>query len=190
MTSAVYWALLGLVIERPSYGLELYNRYQRVYADVLPVSGESHIYTALTQLESRGFIEIVPGVTGLVRQPKPHYQATVVGLRGFEDWCVEQIETQRRSQELWARQLAIFSHDPATALHILGRYRRQHLKAASETARRSEGAVTDSRVALIEELVAVQQRIADGGMLSWLRFAYARFEDRAGSVAQDDPARA
>jgi DNA-binding PadR family transcriptional regulator len=189
MSSAVYWALLGLVIERPSYGLELYNRYQRVYAKVLPVSGESHIYTALTALEKRGFIETVPGIGGVARQPKPHYQATALGVRSFEDWCVERIETQRRSQELWARQLAIFAHDPATALHVLGRYRRQYLKTAGQTGSRPEGSVTDSRGALIEELVAEQLRIADGGMLSWLRFAYARFEDRAGSVAHDDPPR-
>lgn len=189
MTSAVYWALLGLVIERPSYGLELHNRYQRVYADVLPVSGESHIYKALDELESRKFIETIPGIGGVGRQPKPHYQGTVLGVRSFEDWCVEQIDTQRRSQELWARQLAIFSRDPATALHVLGRYRRQYLKTVSQAGSQPEGAVTDSRVALIEELVSEQQRIAAGGMLSWLRFAYARFEDRAGSVAHDDPPR-
>ncbi len=54
MTSPVYWVLLGLVIERPSYGLEYYHRYQRVYGDVHPVRSESHIYTALNALRGPG----------------------------------------------------------------------------------------------------------------------------------------
>jgi DNA-binding PadR family transcriptional regulator len=131
MTSVVYWVLLGLVIERSSYGLELYNRYQRLYADLLPVSSSSHIYTALDELQSRGFIETVPGV-GVGRQPKPHYRATPLGTSSFEDWYVEQMDLQRRSLELWARQLAIFANDPAVALRMIGRFRREYLESASQ----------------------------------------------------------
>ncbi|HTC58811.1 MAG TPA: PadR family transcriptional regulator [Solirubrobacteraceae bacterium] len=184
MTSVVYWAVLGLVIERPSYGLELYNRYQRLYADLLPVSGSSHIYTALDELESRGFIETIPEV-GTGRQPKPHYRVTAPGTSHFEDWYVEQMDAQRRSLELWARQLAIFAHHPVTAINLIGRFRREYLEKAGQIGRGSEGSVGGSRGALIDELVAEQQRIAAGGMLSWLRFARARFEQRARSVTGD-----
>jgi len=184
MTSVVYWAVLGLVIERPSYGLELYNRYQRLYADLLPISGSSHIYTALDELESRGFIETIPEV-GAGRQPKPHYRVTPPGTSHFEDWYVEQMDAQRRSLELWARQLAIFAHDPVTAIDLIGRFRREYLDKAGQIGRGSEVSVGGSRGALIDELVAEQQRIAAGGMLSWLRFANARFEQRARSVAGD-----
>jgi DNA-binding PadR family transcriptional regulator len=184
MTSVVYWAVLGLVIERPSYGLEFYNRYQRLYADLLPVSGSSHIYTALDELEGRGFIETAPEV-GTARQPKPHYRATSLGMSNFEDWYVEQMDAQRRGLELWARQLAIFAHDPATAVGLIGRFRRKYLEKAGQIGREPEGSVDGSRGALIDELVAEQQRIAAGGMLSWLRFANARFQERARSVASD-----
>jgi len=187
MTSVVYWAVLGLVIERPSYGLELYNRYQRLYADLLPISGSSHIYTALDELESRGFIETIPEVaTG--RQPKPHYRVTTLGISHFEDWYVEQMDAQRRSLELWARQLAIFAHDPTTAIDLIRRFRREYLAKAGQIGQGPQGSIGASRGALIDELVAEQQRIAAGGMLSWLRFANARFEQRARSIAGDDPA--
>ncbi len=186
MSSTVYWAVLGLVIERPSYGLELYNRYQRLYADLLPVSGSSHIYTALDELENRGFIETIPEVwTG--RQPKPHYRVTLLGANSFEDWYVEQTDAQRRSLELWARQLAIFAHDPAVAVGLIGRFRREYLENAGQIGLEPGGSVDGSRGALIDELVAEQQRIAAGGMLSWLRFANARFEDRARSIGNDGP---
>jgi DNA-binding PadR family transcriptional regulator len=188
MTSVVYWVLLGLVIERPSYGLELYNRYQRLYADLLPVSGSSHIYTALDELESRGLIETIPEA-GVGRQPKPHYRVTALGASSFEDWYVEQMDLQRRSLELWARQLAIFAHDPVAALRLIGRFRREYLETAGQIGAGSAGSVSDSRGALIDELVAEQKRIAAGGMLSWLRYASARFEDRKRSLIDDDPPR-
>jgi DNA-binding PadR family transcriptional regulator len=191
MTSAVNWSLLGLVIERPSYGLEFYNRYQRKYGDVQPVSEASHIYSALDALVARGMIEKIEEVSGaeVGRQPKPRYQATPLGVRSYEAWLVDQIEVDRRRQELWVRQLAIFAHDPAAALSVLRRYRLQYLEMAAKTWGLPEGSVADSRSALIDELVAEMHRIGHGGMLSWLRFANARFEDRAGSVAHDDPPR-
>ena len=177
MTSVVYWALLGLVIERPSYGLELYNRYQRLYADLLPVSGSSHIYTALDELEDRAFIETM-SATG---QRPPAQAATTgsprLGSAAFEDWYVEQMDAQRRGLELWARQLAIFAQDPAAAIGLIARFRREYLQTVGQIGRAPRGSVDGSRGALIDELVAEQQRIAAGGMLSWLRFANARFED-------------
>jgi DNA-binding PadR family transcriptional regulator len=188
MTSPVNWAILGLVIERPSYGLELANRFQRVYADVLPVSGVSHVYAALNTLEAREMIETIPGI-GIGRQPKPHYQATLLGVRGYEDWLVEEIDAQRRRQELWVRQLAIFAHDPGAALHVLRRYEHQYLKGAGQAGHLPEGSAIDPRGELIDLLVAERQRIAVGGMLSWLRYAHARFEALARSVARDDSPR-
>ncbi len=186
MTSVVYWSVLGLVIERPSYGLEIFNRYERLYADLLPISGSSHIYTALDELQRRGLIQTVPEVaTG--RQPKPHYRVTPLGTSSFEDWCVEQMDAQSRSLELWARQLAIFAHDPAAAIRLISRFRRVYLEKVGRIGRESEGSVSGSRGALIDDLVAEQKRIAAGGMLSWFRFAIARFEDRARSIVSDGP---
>ncbi len=187
MTSPVYWAILGLVIERPSYGLEIYTRYQRLYGDALPISEASHAYTALDVLVSRGLIEKVPGL-GVGRQPKPHYRATPLGIRSYEDWLVEQIDFEDRRQEMWVRQLAVFANDPRAALNVLGRSRAQCLKSSSRRGSLSAGAAADSRSVLIDELVAERRSIGNGGMLSWLRSAIAKFEDRAGSVTHDDPA--
>jgi DNA-binding PadR family transcriptional regulator len=189
MSSQVYWALLGLVIERPSYGLELYNRYQRVYGDVHPISGESHVYSALNALEARGLIAIIPE-TESSRQPKLHYQATQSGENSYVEWLVGEVDVERRRQELWVRQLTIFAHNPRAALHILGRFERQYLKGRGQVGHQPAGRVIGARDELIDDLVCEQQRIAVGGMLMWLRHAHDRFEARAGSIARDDPPRA
>ncbi len=184
MRSEVNWALLGLVIERPSYGWELANRFQRIYDDVLPVSSESHIYSALNSLAERGMIEIVPGAE-VGRQPKPHYRATPIGVRQYEDWVVSQIDGERRRQDLWVRQLAIFAGDPAAAIRVISRFERQYLEGAGQIGRSRDGSAGDSRDELIDELVAERHRLAAGGMLSWLRFAHEKFESRAD--APSDP---
>lgn len=182
MTSEVYWALLGLAIERPSYGREYYHRYQRVYGDVHPVSSESHIYSALDALSGRGLIEEVPG-PGDSRQPKPHYRATALGVRSYVGWIVEQVEAERRRQALWVRQLAIFVDTPAVALLILDRLRDQYLAQAGRAG--SIGGAQGSREQLVEDLLAEHQRIGTGGMLKWLDHAVDSFQARLHAGCDD-----
>jgi DNA-binding PadR family transcriptional regulator len=190
MTSPVNWALLGLVIVRPSYGNEFFHRFQRTYADMLPISSPSHIYAALNALERRRLIARIPDPDAVARQPKPHYQATQSGLEGYVEWLVEQVDAERRRQELWVRQLAVFAHNPGIALDVLGRFERQYLKAAGQVGRQPAQTARGARDELIEHLVANQQRIATGAMLKWLGDAHDTFEARAKSAARDDPARA
>jgi DNA-binding PadR family transcriptional regulator len=186
MTSVIYWVVLGLVIERPSYGLELYHRFQRMYGDLLSVNSESHVYGALKSLEKRKLIVEIPG-TGSAAQPKPHYKATQHGADDYKNWLVAQVVVDEpRRQELLVRQLGIFADDPAAALRLVRSLEEQHLKSAAP-ATRLPGVPRDSRAELIEDLVAERRRLADGGMLSWLHYAEDRIEARAGRPVDDPP---
>jgi len=192
MTSRVNWALLGLVISRSSYGFELAQRFERTYGEVLRVSSGSHVYMALSQLEARGLVEIVPGAE-VRRQPKPHYRATPFGVSSYQDWLVEQVDAVSRGQELWVRQLAVFAHDPHTALGVIERVERRYQERAGRGAGPS-GLVGspghgDAQGEVVDGLVDQHRRLAVGGMLSWLRHAHARFEALAGSVVSDEPPR-
>jgi DNA-binding PadR family transcriptional regulator len=177
MTSLVNWALLGLVIERPSYGFEFANRFERVYGGVLLLSGTSQVYSALDALESRELIEIVPGTTTLGRQPRPRYQATEYGLRQYEDRLVEQADTEARRQELWVRQLGIFIRDPGAAIRVLDRFQQRYQKRAGRIGLPTSAIASSGD--LVDELVSQQQRHAVGGTLSFLGYARARFEQLA-----------
>jgi DNA-binding PadR family transcriptional regulator len=189
MTSSVNWVLLGLVIDRPSYGLELYNRFQRMYGDVLSMNSESHVYPALDRLKNRGLIEIVPGTGEVGRQPKLHYQATALGIRGYEDWLVAEINAERRRQELWVRQLEIFARDPAAALRMIGRFEREYLKGAGHTGPLPRDSASNPRTELINSLVAERQRIEEGGMVTWLQRAHDGFEELVNKAQANAPPR-
>ncbi len=134
LRSPVSWALLGLVIQRPSYGYELVQRFERTYGHVLELSSPSQIYTALDALERRELIEKLPPgeAPEISRQPKPHYRPTSLGVESHADWLIEQAHDERRRSHLFALQLAVLG--PRGALAILDRYEQVCLRDASEAA--------------------------------------------------------
>ena len=172
MRSPVSWALLGLVIQRPSYGYELVQRFERTYGDALELSSPSQIYTALDTLARKALIEKLPAErvpVGVVRQPKPHYRATAKGERDFQDWLVAQLCDERRRSRLFAHQLAVLS--PREALAVLERYEQECLKQAS---RAPMAAAEDHSLeggALAARLVGEEERLAVDARLSWIEYA-------------------
>lgn len=114
--STVNWAVLGLLIERPSYGYELYQRLERRYGSVLSPQ-ISQIYAALTALERSKLIEPLPhdgaraggdgrngsGRGAAQRQPKVHYRATPAGARAFRRWVAEGMRRDPLHGELLQR---------------------------------------------------------------------------------------
>src|ERR1700730_4770092 len=98
--SHVRWAVLGLVIQRPSYGYELAHRFDDAYGDALKLSGSSYIYTALDALQRRSMIEDIPA-TRATRQPRPRYRATDFGVLSYKERLVAEIHEDRRRSRLF-----------------------------------------------------------------------------------------
>ncbi len=196
MTSAVNWALLGLIIERPSYAYELAQRFERVYGDTLTLSSTSHVYTALGALASRALVEEFPG-SGTERQPKPHYRVTALGIDSYRDWLVAQVGEDRRRQRLFAIQLAGLARDPEAALDVLDRYRHACLEEAGPIPiptwngnRNQNGAHDHGGSELAERLLCEENRLAIGAKLSWVQYVRRELKALANGRASDEPARA
>jgi DNA-binding PadR family transcriptional regulator len=179
--SPVYWALLGLVIERAGYGYELLKRFERDFGDILPISSESHIYRALSVLESRGLIEEVPGTetsqqASSLRQPKPHYRATLAGMHGYRDWLLAQVRSDRRQSQLFMRQLAVFAREPEVGLEILERYSRACLEEAQSEPIASGDHSPDTPSGLAARLISEESRLVMEARLPWIAYARRQFE--------------
>jgi DNA-binding PadR family transcriptional regulator len=182
MRSQVYWALLGLVIERPSYGYELIARFERVYGDIVSISGPSQIYTALNVLEERTLIGgtlLASSVSGGTdRQPKRHYRATDLGREGYRAQLLVQMREARRHSQRLARQLAVFTRKPQMALEILDDLEEVCLKEAirapipSPSLRSAAG----SGSALVDRLAAEESRLAMEATIPWIEYARATFK--------------
>jgi|HubBroStandDraft_4_1064222.scaffolds.fasta_scaffold205863_1 DNA-binding PadR family transcriptional regulator len=178
MRSPVNWAVLGLTIERPSYGYEILQRFERNYGGLLKLSSPSQIYAALDSLRDRGMIEAtsepVAGVAS--RQPKLHYQATEEGIRSYEEHLVDQAEEDRRRSSLFARELAALA--PAAALAVLDRYEHVCLAQATNARPRDmEPVASGACTTLADRLAAEEERLAMEAKLPWID--YARRELRA-----------
>ncbi len=171
MQSPVNWALLGLVIERPSYAYELAQRFERAYGGALSLSSTSHAYTALDALRRRSLIEEVPG-TRAGRQPKPRYRATAKGVEGYRDWLVGQMREERRRQRLFVLELAALGSNPEVALDTLSRYEQACLQEAHETPTAPRDcAAFDAGSDFTERLLCEENRLAVAAKLSWVRYA-------------------
>jgi DNA-binding PadR family transcriptional regulator len=172
MRSSTHWAVLGLIIERPSHGYDLAERFERVYGDVLNLSSPSYIYTSVKELIRRGLIEELPGKR-VGRQPKPPYRATAEGVRAYQQQLIAEIDEDRRRSRLFARKLAVFAREPQLALEVIGRYRRACLEVATKTAlpRGDRDASMDLAAGLAGRLEAEEIRLALDTKIDWLDYA-------------------
>ncbi|HEU4701923.1 MAG TPA: helix-turn-helix transcriptional regulator [Conexibacter sp.] len=206
MRSAVNWAVLGLVIERPSYGYELFQRLERRYGGVLdpPIS---QIYAALNALERAELIEPLPEEErapvpdeplrpAAKRQPKVHYRATASGARAFREWVAEQMREDPRHVELLRRiaGTAAAGVDRAGTMRALvDAYERACVEEASMLPLpRAREAATPAAAAgeLVERLVLAARRGLLDAHFAWI--AYARKEidafERTRTRTSDEPA--
>jgi DNA-binding PadR family transcriptional regulator len=195
LRSPVSWALLGLVIQRPSYGYELVQRFERTYAEVLELSSPSQIYTALDALERRALIEKLPPAEApeLSRQPKPHYRPTPLGVESHADWLIEQAHDERRRSHLFALQLAVLG--PKGSLDVLARYEQACLLDASAAAgpqRRAGQDKTETQSSgdgrqvgeLAARLLREEQRLSLQARLAWIGYARRELTALAGSRSE------
>jgi len=207
MRSAVNWAVLGLVIERPSYGYELFQRLERRYGGVLdpPIS---QIYAALNALERAELIEPLPleerdgeADDGLRpsarRQPKVHYRATASGARAFREWVAEQMRDDPRHVELLRRvagTAAAGVDRVGTMRALVDAYERACVEEASKLPLPPARSAATPAVAageLVERLVLAARRGLLDAHFAWI--AYARKEIDAFEATRprtDEPAEA
>lgn len=172
MRSSIGWALLGLVIERPSYGYELAQRFRRVYGETLVLSNAKRIYEALDALRVRSYIQEAAAhePESHVRHPRPRYRATELGVSAYQDWLLLQIEEERQRHRLFARQLAML--EPTAALQVIDEYERECLAGADEIP-----PAEAERAGVAERLAHEEEQMSLEGTLTWIE--YARNELRA-----------
>lgn len=178
------WPLLGLVIERSSYGYELISRFERIYGEILRVTADRRVYDALEELEDRGLIEQVRGAETpdhAPRRPRVHYRATEQGRLAYQEWLVAEINQERERARLFARQLTML--EPQAALEVLDRYERECLEESAIVEATEPGAEGGVSGGLVERLTHEDERLALGVKLSWFEYARRQLHSRMRSLS-------
>jgi DNA-binding PadR family transcriptional regulator len=177
MHSPVNWALLGLIVERPSYAYELAQRFERSYDGALSLSSASHIYTALASLRERGLIEEAPGHHASSRWRRP-YQPTALGYAEHAQWVTGQLAEERRRQRILMVQIGALAQTPARAIEVLDAYEQECVAeiAAAPRAGSEEGPGTTG---LVARLASEETRLALAAKLRWAHYARAQVQAHA-----------
>jgi DNA-binding PadR family transcriptional regulator len=176
MHSIVNWALLGLVIERPSYAYELAHRFERTYEGALSLSSVSHVYTALATLRERRLVQEASTTQASAPRSRRRYEATALGLSEHARWLVEQVSEERRRQRLIVQQLGALARSPSRALDALDAYEGACLSEAA-AAPPHGGDQGPGTTRLVARLIGEESRLAIAARLEWVQ--YARTQLRA-----------
>lgn len=177
-------AVLALVIEKPSYGYEVWQRFEARFAGVIDV-GASRIYQAFDGLLEGGLIEQLPGAAGgSRRQPRPCYRATARGANVHRTWLAEELRSDPTRLELNRRLLVAGADDVPTLLAVVDRYEQACLDeiAALPTDIRSEpGAMRD-------RLLTEERRLVLEARMKWVLFARRQLEAAGAPPRRHAPA--
>jgi DNA-binding PadR family transcriptional regulator len=176
LQSPIHWAVLGLIIERPGYGYELGQRFERAFGGALYLSSASYIYKAIEVLEDRGLIEAIAGRGG-GRQPKLRYRPTGAGVEAYKAQLISEASEDRRRSRLFARKLAVFAREPEVALDLIADYRDACLREAVAPSRPSGvESELDPAARLAARHEDEETRVAIDAKLSWLDYATSELE--------------
>jgi DNA-binding PadR family transcriptional regulator len=152
------WFVLALVIEQPSHGYEILQRYERRFGSLLPMS-VPRIYGALDRLRDAGMIKpitIKPAKsTGRQHLMRRSYQATAAGAKAYRQWVAGRMRDDPQRIQLLGRiaSTGLFGID--AVLDVIDRYQRECIEelralptgdAHSEVAQSSLEEVTRSLV--------------------------------------------
>jgi DNA-binding PadR family transcriptional regulator len=193
LRSQVACAVLGLVIEKPSHGYEIGQRFEGRFGAFLN-AGRSSIYAALGTLMDAGLIEKMPGrsTTGVRRGAKAGapYRATARGARAYRSWLAERVRNDPQRVEMLGRMTLAGVHSVEAAIDFIARYEQECVREAQELARpgRSVTPASLGVTGVVERLLIEERRRMIDAQLGWI--TYARAELRAmetASVGDDDP---
>lgn len=163
-------AVLGLVLERPSYGYELAQRFERVFGGQAWewVVSPAAIYKALNELQDEQLIEEFDPAPDAAtsRQPKKHYRATAKGARAMRTWLEAPLPTDPSQAELLIRLNSGSVLSPAVLADVLG----GHAETCLDELREIAGAPSSS---VFQRLVREQRRLTVQAQLSWIDYALA-----------------
>ena len=182
LRSQVACAVLGLVIEKPSHGYEIGQRFEGRFGGFLS-AGRSSIYAALGSLVEAGLIEKMAGRsrTGVRQGAKAGapYRATATGARAYRESLAERIRDDPQRVEMLGRMTLAGVRSVEAALDFIGSYEEQLVREARELARPSVGEPTapPGISGVVERLLIEERRRMIDAQLAWI--TYARAELRA-----------
>jgi DNA-binding PadR family transcriptional regulator len=188
--SPAAWLVLALIIEQPSHGYEISQRYQRRFGSFLPMS-VPRVYGALDRLRDTKMIEPIrlkpvrpAGKQHLMRRS---YRATEAGVQAYQRWVAERMRDDSQRPRLLGRIASSGLLGIDALLDVIDRYQRECMEELRALPTGSEQSDTghSSLAELTESLVIDQQRRELAARIDWAVHARKALEAHKQSAAAE-----
>lgn len=167
--------VLALVIEKPSYGYEIHERFVRRFDEILSTS-RATVYDVLGRLEEAGYVAVA-GRSGPRGRPRVNFRVTGQGTEIHLSWLAECLCDPQRSAVL-SRLAGIGLRGTDTKLKLIDHF----MEKASQEACEIEMPDCDDSL-LWDLLIELRRRLADA-KLEWGVYARSLVLDRAGGSGE------
>jgi DNA-binding PadR family transcriptional regulator len=164
--------ILALVIEKPSYGYELHERFERRFGKFLSTC-QANVYDALSRLEEGEYVEVA-GHSGARGRPRVNFQATAKGVEIHLSWLAERFREDPQRLALLSRLASTSLRQTDVMLSVIDRFMEECSLEARQTA------IPACEDDLLCELFAEQRRRVAAAQLEWGIYARSRILERAG----------
>jgi DNA-binding PadR family transcriptional regulator len=177
------YAVLGLLLERPSYGYEVLVRFRRAFDAGQWAITPQGLYASLDRLERDGLIEPVDELDRDVRrrQPKTPYRVTPTGARELRRFLDTPMSADPSRAEFLVRLQCVASRDAEELLEMLGGYEHACLDELGRLG--ADASTTGGRShTLLERLALEDRRLGIQARLIWIEFARRQLRNVAGQL--------
>jgi DNA-binding PadR family transcriptional regulator len=166
------YAVLGLLLERPSYGYEVLVRFRQAFDIGQWAITPQGLYASLDRLERDGLIEPVdehdPDASR--RQPKVPYRVTPAGVRELRRFLERPMAADPSRPELLVRLRCAASRDAEELLRMLDGYEQACLDELGQIGDET-GAAPPRQRSLVERLALEDRRLGIQARLQWIDYA-------------------
>jgi DNA-binding PadR family transcriptional regulator len=176
-------AVLGLLLEQPSYGYEVLVRFRRAFDAAQWGISPQGLYASLDRLERDGLIELVetPERDASRRQPKTPYRVTPSGAQELQSFLESPMSADPSRAELLLRLQCVAAQDADALVQMLDGHEQACLDELGRIGGEASGVQSAGNDSLIERLALEERRLAIQARLLWID--YARHELRASDGA-------
>jgi DNA-binding PadR family transcriptional regulator len=185
------YAVLSLLLERPSYGYEVLLRFRRAFDAGQWAVTPQGLYASLDRLEREGLIEPVDERArgARRRQPRTPYRVTASGADALRRFLATPIGPDPSRAEFLVRLQSAASRDDATLLAMLDVYEHACLEELGRIGATPAAAGAAPQLGtLVERLALEDRRLTLQARLSWIDFARQQIRGAA-DPPEEDPHR-
>ena len=170
MKAGTTYAVLGLLLERPSYGYELLVRFRRAFDVVEWGLTPQGLYASLDRLERDGLIEPADRRPrdASRRQPRTPYRVTAAGTCELERFIGEPLGADPSRVELLVRLQCVAARDAGALPRMLDGY---EASCRDELGRLGGAVRAAGPDALLERLALEERRLGMQARLRWIDYA-------------------